>query len=135
MRLILLGSIVTAGVALVLYLSWLPQPKLGLMWFMPDWLAGWTDANQNDTLRTGVPFVGLGVVIGIWLTKSTYAWFKWVAAWLSLVALVLVAEIGQLYLPNRSFDWLDIAWGATGALAGLSTAAVGKRLKTWLNGN
>ena len=130
MRLILLVSLVVTGAALVLLLSWLPQPKLGLMWFIPDWLAAWTDADENDTLRTGVPFVGLGLIVGIWLCRLAYSWDRWFAAWLGLVALVLIAEAGQLFLPKRSFDWLDVAWGAAGAIAGMSCAILGKRLKT-----
>ncbi|GAB3807203.1 hypothetical protein GCM10028819_43620 [Spirosoma humi] len=132
MRTNFVSLLVAAGVAFTLYLSWLPKPQLGLMWFIPDWLATWTDANENETLRTGVPFVILGLIIGSWLQKMNYSWYYWAASWLGLVTVVLLAETGQLFLPQRRFDWWDVIWGATGAILGLSSAIFAKRLKAML---
>ncbi|RDC66102.1 VanZ family protein [Adhaeribacter pallidiroseus] len=121
MRLIVILILMLAlfGTALIFYLSWLPQPKLGLNWFIPDWLATWADARTNDTIRTAVPFVFLGILTGIWLTMVRYPWHSWFTSWLVLVVIVLVAELGQLLLPYRSFDWWDIIWAAIGAIIGL----------------
>jgi hypothetical protein len=110
------------GIALILYLSWIPQPKIGTAGFIPGWLADWADAGENDTLRTGVPFLFLGIFIGTWLTSFKYQWHGWIVAWLGLLLLVLLAEAGQLFLPNRRFDWLDVFWGAAGGLLGLALA-------------
>lgn len=132
MRLIFFSLFVISGIVIILYLSWLPQPRLGLVWFMPDWLANWTDANENDTLRTGVPFVVLGIVIGSWLLKSGYSWYWWLASWGFLLVIVLTAEIGQLILPNRHFDWWDIVWGSTGAVVGMGSAILGNHLKSFI---
>lgn len=134
MRLFLIFIVTIIGVALVFYLSWLPQPKLGLNWFIPKWLATWADAHKNETVRTGVPFILLGIVISIYLLLLKSNWFSWLASWLVLSIVVLLAEIGQLYLPHRSFDWWDVCWGSAGAMFGLvvsfSIVRVGSFLKS-----
>jgi hypothetical protein len=40
-----------------------------------------------------------------------------------LVSIAFIAEAGQLGLPDRHFDWGDIAWGTAGTLAG-TTASI-----------
>jgi hypothetical protein len=124
MRLVLLLILTLLGIALVFYLSWLPQPKLGLNWFIPNWLATWADTNSNGALRTGVPFVILGILIGTGLKIKGYPWYTWAAFWLVLTLVVLIAEFGQFYLPYRSFDVWDVVWGATGAVVGLALPIV-----------
>ena len=111
------------GVGVVLYLSWLPRPSMEQVWFIPDWVAQWADGNNNDTVRTAVPFVLLGWLVGGWLALRNRPWRQWGWALLSLVALVVLAEAGQLFLAHRSFDLDDISWGGGGALLGLSTIA------------
>ncbi len=135
MRTAFLGLFLVIGVAFVFYLSWLPKPQLGLMWFIPNWLARWTDANENVAIRTSVPFIILGAAIGIWLLKNDHSWNYWLASWLGLVSVVVIAEIGQLFLPKRSFDWWDIAWGSLGALIGMAFVILVSRLKALRIGN
>jgi hypothetical protein len=117
------------GAGLVLYLSWRTHPRLADVWFMPKWLSAWTDERQNDTLRTAVPFVALGWLAGGWLWAQRRPWRQWAWAWVGLVGLVSVAEIGQLFQAERSFDLADIAWGAIGALLGLGTVAALRGLR------
>lgn len=130
---ILFTLLVTLSVVFILYLSWVPNPRLGLLWFIPNWLAKWVDVSANDTIRTGVPLFVLGLVIGVWLSGASYSWHWWLGSWLILVMVVIIAEFGQLFLPHRSFDWWDITWGAIGASTGLiigaSFAFIGKQLK------
>lgn len=111
------------GAGLVLYLSWQPQPQMAAVWFIPKWLATWADENRNDTFRTAIPFVALGWLAGGWLAKENSPWRHWLLAWSVLIGLVIVAEVGQLFLTKRSFDLGDIGWGTTGALLGLGTMA------------
>lgn len=70
-------------------------------------------------IRTAIPFVFLGGISAIWLIITNRTWPIWIAAWISLIAIVTIAEAGQLLLPLRHFDWGDIGWGAAGAAAGL----------------
>lgn len=125
---VLFYGLALLGAGLVLYLSWRTHPRLADVWFMPKWLSAWTDERQNDTLRTAVPFVALGWLAGGWLWVQRRAWRQWLWAWAALVALVTVAEVGQLFQAERSFDLADIAWGAAGALLGLGTVAALRRL-------
>ncbi|WP_460911817.1 VanZ family protein [Spirosoma areae] len=112
------------GTGIVFYLSWLPDPALSKYGFLPDWLARWTDAEVNDKLRTGVPLLFLGFFTGFLLSLTKKGWKWWVAALVGLVSIVLIAELGQLLLPHRSFDWGDVVWGSIGSLSGLGVAAV-----------
>lgn len=114
---------ILAGVILVLYLSWMAQPNIGTAGFILGWVAEWADAEENETIRTGFPFVLLGFLLGTWHYCADHSCFWWAASWFGLVSVVLLAEAGQLLLEKRSFDWLDVFWGATGALAGLVLSA------------
>ena len=107
-------------VFLVLYLSWIPDPAMKKVGWLPEWLSGWAD--ENATLRTGVPFVLLGLLAGGWLIRKRSGCIAWLVALAALLLLVLVAEAGQLLIPRRVFDWEDIAWGACGAGVGLGGA-------------
>jgi glycopeptide antibiotics resistance protein len=120
MRLIILYILLITGVLLTLYLSWIPQPDLSKLWYMPVWLGRWS--NAHDTLRTAVPFIYLGLFSGalLYLKKRPFRW--WFYSWLGFVALVSIAEFGQVFLPHRVFDWRDIVWGTLGAIIGLVTA-------------
>lgn len=121
-----LGSVI--GAVLVLYLSWQPQPQMMAHWFIPRWLAVWADESRNDTIRTAVPLVVLGCLTGGWLAGQGQPWRQWLWAWFGLSGLVVVAEIGQLFIASRSFDLKDIGWGIAGALVGLGTMAGMKAL-------
>ena len=127
---LLFYSLAVVGGGLVLYLSWQTQPKMATDWFIPHWIANWADKNSNDTIRTAVPFVALGWLAGGWLTVQRRPWAQWLWAWAALFGLVTLAETGQLFLQNRSFDLGDIGWGAAGALLGLGTVAALRQLYT-----
>jgi hypothetical protein len=116
-------ALLLVGAGLVLYLSWVTRPQMSTIWFVPDWVANWADERRNDTLRTAVPFVPLGWLVGAWLIWHNRPWRQWLLAWGALVTLVTLAEAGQLFRYMRSFDLDDIAWGAAGSLLGLGTAA------------
>ncbi|GAB4025436.1 VanZ family protein [Spirosoma koreense] len=121
----ILYFIIVLGVALVFYLSWIPDPNLKDVWFIPNWLGRWTDTKANEDIRTGVPFVILGLCAGfIPLFKFRRGPARWLSLWLLLVGVVTLAEIGQLFLPHRGFSWTDIGWGALGASVGLAMAGL-----------
>lgn len=115
----LLLCLFIAGIVAVLYFSWLPYPNLGKYGYLPRWLSRWTDTNANMNTRTAVPFTFLGMVSGFRLLLSKLVWYRWLTMWLILVLLVFLAEVGQLLLTLRHFDWGDIIWGAAGAFIGM----------------
>jgi len=130
---VLFYGLALLGAGLILYLSWRTHPRLADVWFMPKWLSAWTDERQNDTLRTAVPFVALGWLVGGWLWVQRRPRHQWLWAWVVLVALVVIAEVGQLFQAERSFDLADIAWGAAGALLGLGMVAAVRWLRQVLS--
>ncbi len=101
-----LFCILFATILSVFYFSWLPNPSFKTEKYLPNWLIKWTD--ENGILRTGVPFVLLGAN-AVLLKIKTLSYFK--IFW-SLFALLFTAEFGQLFLPNRRFDVMDILVGA-----------------------
>ncbi|MFC5412534.1 hypothetical protein ACFPMF_24630 [Larkinella bovis] len=130
MRSKLLNLLILIFIALVFYFSWLPNPHIGTYGFLPARLAYWTDADDNMNLRTAVPLVFLGLFSGMWLVSRKYTGPQWAVTWLGLIVIVALAEIGQLALPKRHFDWGDIVWGAAGALGGMAVVWMVNR---WIN--
>ena len=115
----IVSFIVILLVCVVLYFSWLKSPKIGVSILIPNWAVTWVDANENDTIRTAVPFVFLGLLFGIQLIQKKASLKWWLISLLFLTLLVFLAELGQLFLPLRSFDWKDISWGIIGSGIGL----------------
>jgi len=125
--------LMTLSLILVFFFSWLPSPRLGEQVQMPDWLEAF--CNKYDNLRTAVPMVFMGA-FGAWWIEVNGAGHKWV--WIFLAActlVVVVAELGQLLLPQRSFDWLDILFGIAGTCIGLFTGGMVCRLVRKVRGN
>lgn len=104
----------------VLYISWLESPRLSLNNWLPEWITDWTDKNQNQNSRTAIPFIFISIITGIKLiyTKATY--LVWVIYGGCFIALVFLAEVGQLFIPLRAFDWGDIFWGCIPIISILS---------------
>ena len=124
--------LVALGIALVFYLSWVPNPDMALVWFVPGWIAHWTDARSNGDIRTAVPFVFLGLITGVWLFRSQKPAVWWFVTLLGLTGIAVIAEVGQLALPHRHFSWADIRWGGIGSLLGLLVAFGGMQTLKWL---
>jgi hypothetical protein len=88
---------------------------------MPGWLADWS--NEYGRLRTGVPFVFMGLSF----SGKNYNMYV-----LGMLVLVTVAELGQLWLSDRHFDWMDIVYGVSGVVVGLLIGKVSERSRTHL---
>lgn len=43
MRLVTLYILLLLDSALVLYFSWVPDPRLSILSYLPDWLGSWVD--------------------------------------------------------------------------------------------
>lgn len=103
------------GIFFVFYFSWLPDPDIGKTLPFPTWFNKWTDAHAN--LRTAVPFIFLGAFAELMIKKNQNR--NRVGALVLLTAVVFIAEIGQLVLPKRHFDWEDVGYGIVGASLGM----------------
>jgi VanZ family protein len=120
MRVVLLYFLLAVGVVLACYLSWIPQPDLSKIRYMPAWLGRWT--NTHDTLRTAIPLVFIGFLSGVLMEMKMYPLRQWFYVWLLLTFLICLIEFVQLFLTRRVFDWRDIVWGSSGAIIGLATS-------------
>lgn len=112
----LLLLFIALGIIIVFYFSWISSPRFEYNYFVPKRIAVWADQHANDNLRTAVPFSFIGITLSCFLLIKKYALKIWGVAWIAIVFIVFVAEIGQLKLPLRSFDWKDVYWGAIGSL-------------------
>lgn len=124
---VFLGIVASLGIFLVFYFSWLPNPDIGLKSYFPIWLGKWT--NRNPNLRTAVPFVFLGLFGELLLIHNEKSLFKRSLIFICLIAIVTLAELGQLLLPMRHFDIRDIGWGAFGSAFGIGLGLSVKSLK------
>jgi len=127
-RSLLQTALLIIGTAVIFYLSWLPKPDIGRLPFFPGWLGKWIDANGN--LRTAVPFVFLGALMEVWFYKRIKVPQRPLLIISILFVIVSAAEVGQLFIPKRHFDWIDIAWGTTGSITGILIAALMLTSKT-----
>ena len=107
------------GVGFILFLSWRPDYDFKHLWFIPGWLSEWTDNHANGNIRTAVPFLFMGLCSGFLPSLHPRPVYRWLIWWGILVAIVIIAEAGQLLIPTRFFSFEDIGWGATGALVGI----------------
>lgn len=107
-------------VGAIFYFSWVPDPAMQDQKWLPQWLRTWAD--RYDQLRTSVPLVPLGFIGGIYLAWRRSPLPHWPMLWLGLSGLVLLAELGQVLLPRRRFDLMDVFWGSAGAAVGVASA-------------
>jgi len=107
------------GIGLVFLLSWIQDPTLGLPSFLPASLRAWTNRQENENIRTAVPFVFLGLVFSLHEFRRAFSFPRYTIALLLLALVVTLAEAGQAFIPHRSPDPGDIAWGIAGSLLGM----------------
>jgi len=105
---------------LIFYFSWVPDPAMQDQKWLPRWLRTWAD--RYDQLRTAVPLVPLGFIGGLYLAWRRSPLPHWLLLWCTLSNLVLLAELGQVLLPRRRFDLMDVFWGSAGAAVGVGSA-------------
>lgn len=103
----------------VFFFSWLPEPRISEQVHLPGHLGAWVDAKENWNLRTAVPFVLMGGLMGLWLQIREVPARTWWISWGGMVLIALIAEWGQLYLERRHCDAADVGWAAAGAAGGL----------------
>lgn len=116
----LIGVLFVLGILLIFGLSWRSDPNLKGLPFMPLWIYSWADTYRFSAIRTAVPFLGLGAMIGFWLLIRKASFIQFVMALAILVGVVTVAELGQYFIPKRDVDLKDVFWGGAGAFLGLA---------------
>ncbi|WP_353567793.1 hypothetical protein [Haloferula sargassicola] len=109
-------------------MSWIPDPRLGRIGWLGQ-VGEWSD--RHDQLRTGIPVLLLATLVGLWLTVTGKHLAWWLAAFFVLTDLVVVVELGQLFIPGRNCDPADMLWGGLGAASGLIAVGVGSWVHRW----
>ena len=124
LRKTLLQCAASGASALVLALSWVPDSHLARLPLLPARLGRWLDSGGvMATARTGLAMAVAATLIH--LARGGRAPLGSAALALALLG---AAEAGQLLLPNRRADPLDLLWGAGGVALGLTVAlALGAR--------
>lgn len=116
----LILGLMSVGTLLIIFLSWKGNPNIGEWSWLPEPLTRWADEQENDQIRTAVPFIGLGLILGIFLMfHKTTEIIHWLWALMALSFVVALAELGQFFIPTRDLDIMDILWGILGAAFGL----------------
>jgi glycopeptide antibiotics resistance protein len=116
----------------IFYFSWLSDPRFSNETYIPNWLLNWSNYYYN--LRTAIPFVVLGFLLEFYTKYSSWGGtnskiYKLIRNISIITVVVCVAEIGQLFIQNRSPDLLDIFFGIVGSLLGALFYNLLKRLR------
>jgi len=117
---VILSVVAVLLVIAIFYFSWIPDPAMRDQKWLPHWLRIWAD--RYNQLRTAVPLVPLGFIGGLYLAWRRSPLPQWLMLWGGLSGLVLLAELGQIVLPRRRFDLMDVFWGSIGAAVGVVSA-------------
>ena len=121
------------GIALIFLFSWKTNPNVGEYSFLPDWLINWADQYRNNRKRTGVPFIFLGFLAGAYLIYIKQKSLRfWILTGVILVLTVIIAELGQYFIPSRDPDPKDVLWGSIGAGIGLLPIFIFYKITTYL---
>ena len=121
------------GIALIFLFSWKTNPNVGEYSFLPDWLINWADQYRNNRKRTGVPFIFLGFLAGAYLIYIKQKSLRfWILTGVILVLTVIIAELGQYFIPSRDPDPKDVLWGSIGAGIGLLPIFIFNKITTHL---
>ncbi len=129
----IVGVLLLLVVGVVFYFSWLSDPSFTNETYLPKWLLNWS--NQYYNLRTAVPFVAFGYLLGSYsnmknLTKMGVNENLIFIQNLGIACIVAtVAECGQFLIKGRSPDLKDIFFGFMGSLVGALVYNVFKRVR------
>ena len=103
---------------MICYLSWVTDSRIQLVSWLPHGLAAWADSGGPvEKMRTAVP-VALASFL-LTLIGRLMGWKYWFVSGVGAVLiLVIIAEAGQFFLPQRNPNWDDVLRGAAGAVVG-----------------
>ena len=103
----------SAIIIIIFYLSWVRNPNFDQLSVIPNWLNRWS--NLHGQLRTAVPFIPLGFLLNTYKKK----WYISLTGLLICLIVVIIAELGQFFIPTRYPDIIDVFFGVLGALLGM----------------
>jgi glycopeptide antibiotics resistance protein len=103
--------------------SWLNSPDFANVPLMPSWLNNWS--NLHGQLRTGAPFIPLGFLLNSYSKK----WIISLRGFLISFFVVVIAELGQNFIPTRYPDPIDILYGIIGALVGMMFQIIYRKIE------
>ncbi len=103
--------------------SWLNSPDFANVPLMPSWLNNWS--NLHGQLRTGAPFIPLGFLLNSYSKK----WAISLTGLIIIFFVVVIAELGQYFIPTRYPDAMDILYGIIGALLGMMFQIICKKIE------
>jgi len=122
------ACLVFAGVVVVLIFaaSWAPESQMTKLRWMPEWAARFADRDPN--IRTAIPFIPLAFLLVLGFSwsrvKRPHVWALTVGG-----LCLLLSELGQRFLPNRTADVKDLMWGGLGIVVGTAGAWGARMLK------
>ena len=103
----------SAIIIIIFYLSWVRNPNFDQLSVIPNWLNRWS--NLHGQLRTAVPFIPLGFLLNTYKKK----WYISLTGFLICLIVVIIAELGQFFIPTRYPDIIDVFFGVLGAVLGM----------------
>jgi glycopeptide antibiotics resistance protein len=115
--------LVIVFIGIIFLFSWLNSPDFANVPLMPNWLNNWS--NLHGQLRTGAPFIPLGFLLNSYSKK----WIISLTGLLISFFVVVIAELGQYFIPTRYPDPMDILYGIIGALIGMMFQIIYKKIE------
>jgi glycopeptide antibiotics resistance protein len=102
-----------------IYLSWIPQSSMVSSNILPHWFAAWLDQDSMMNLRTGIPMIFLGIFSCVSLSYNHNRFTTLLLSFVFACLLLLIAELGQYFIPGRHTDLADLGWGVIGNIVGM----------------
>ena len=115
--------LVLVFIGIIFLFSWLNSPDFANVPIMPNWLNNWS--NLHGQLRTGAPFIPLGFLLNSYSQK----WSISLTGLLISFFVVVIAELGQYFIPTRYPDPMDVFYGIVGALIGMMIQITYKKIE------
>jgi len=116
-------GLVLVFIGIIFLFSWLNSPDFANVPLMPNWLNNWS--NVHGQLRTGAPFIPLGFLLNSYSKK----WSISLIGLLISFFVVVIAELGQYFIPTRYPDPMDVFYGIVGALIGMMIQIIYKKIE------
>ena len=108
-------------VILTLVASWAPDSRMTELHWIPGWLAALADRDPN--CRTAIPFIPMAFLLVHAFARLDFKRALLGASMVSLLCLGL-SEFGQIFIPRRTADVMDLLWGGAGIAVGTGLAGL-----------